>query len=111
MLEVTSLIEHPRQSHILPIGDLDAELLLEFRETQNAWFMTLTYQGRTVSNVRVTRTPNLLTQFKSSFPFGLAVDTSHGQDPLTLDAWVNGSTLYILAEAEVEQVEAAYYGL
>lgn len=110
MLEITSLIEYPRQSHILPVGELDADMLLEFRETQNAWFMTLTYQGRMLSNLRVTSSPNLLTQFKSSFPFGLAVRTSHGQDPMTPDAWVNGSTMYILNSDEVSQIEAALYG-
>lgn len=113
MFTITSLTEEPKQKHILPIegGYDDAEMTLEFKETQNSWFMTLTWGERSVNNLRVSTSPNILSQYKSSFPFGIMVFSPVFQDPLTLEAFTSGGVeISIMTEAEVEEVEATVYG-
>lgn len=113
MFTITSLTEEPKQKHTLPIegGYDDAEMTLEFKETQQAWFMTLTWGERSVSNLRVSASPNVLSQYKSSFPFGIMVFTENFQDPLTLEAFTSGgASMSVMTEAEVVEVEAGIYG-
>jgi hypothetical protein len=112
MKVIQSLTAEPRQNHILPIeGYADATLFLEFKETQYAWFMTLTWGGNEISGMRVASCPNLLDQCRSKFPFGLLVDSVNLQDPLTLDAFETGvCRMAILSEAEVVQVDEELYG-
>lgn len=105
MLSITEITEDPSQEFVLPIvGYADATMLLNWKETQDAWFLTLTWGGRTLSNLRVTRSDNLLAQYRTSFPFGLNVTTTNRQDPITDTAFTqDGAIISILSEAELEE--------
>jgi hypothetical protein len=105
MLSIVEITEEPRQEFTLPIiGYSDATMLLEWKETQSAWFMTLTWGDRVLSNLRVSRADNIISAYRTSFPFGINVTTTNRQDPITDTAFSkDGAILSILSEAELIQ--------
>jgi hypothetical protein len=48
-------------------------------------------------------------KFANRIPFGLLVETKTYQDPMTINTFIDGTTtLYILNETEVQDLEAVY---
>jgi hypothetical protein len=111
MLRIDGISDEPFQLHKLAIeGSADlAEMTLIWRETQNFWFMNLTWGSFSVQGIRVCHLPNILTQFANILPFGIAIYSTNGQDPFLLQSFSNGTTaLILLNSTEVAEYEAIY---
>jgi hypothetical protein len=111
MQQIDGISDEPSQLHKLAIegsGTL-AEMTLIWRDTQNSWFMNLTWGSFSVQCVRVCHLPNILTQFANILPFGISIYSTNGQDPFLLQSFSNGTTsLFVLNSAEVAELEATY---
>jgi hypothetical protein len=86
-------------------------LTLVYKPMQYGWFITeLTYKDKPVlQGARVVVSPNLLFQLKNLLPFGLAVGSKDGRDPLLQDDFAQGhSQLLLLNAEEVAAVEELY---
>lgn len=111
MIYINSIQDNPKQSLSLVIdGFARANLVLEFKPNQYAWFYSLTWNNFATSQELLSNSPNILRQYKNILPFGLLLDTIGGQDPLTQDAFVTTSNLYLLSADEVILVESTLYG-
>jgi hypothetical protein len=109
MFQIEGITEEPTQSYRLPVENsgIEAEMIIRWRETQNSWFMDVSYDTFSVKNIRMCAMPNLLTQFANRIPFGLLLASDNGQDPLIQQSFSDGTcTLYILTAAEVADLES-----
>jgi len=96
---------------ILPDGS-SFDLELVFMPMQYAWVITkLSYQTFTVCGIRVVCSPNLLFQFSTQLPFGLACFTVDNRDPSLIQDFSSGNAkLYVLTAAEVLAYQQALRG-
>lgn len=111
MFRITSITDEPKQTYKLPIegSDIDAEMTLTWRDTQLAWYIDISYETFSAKQIRATFSPNLLIQFANRIPFGLMLTSTNKQDPLDIQAFLDGTcSLYILSETEVREVEADF---
>lgn len=84
------------------------DFTLRFVDNQKGWFYSVTYAptGFSALNRRLVATPNLLRAFRNILPFGLALTTTDGQEPVFQEDFVNGrAKLYLLNEADVTEAE------
>lgn len=110
MLELSILNNKPKQSFIFQLNNENIEFYFEYKDQQLGWFMTLKYNEYSFSNMRIATNPNILRAYASYLPFGLAITTVDGLEPMQIDDFVNGyATLYVLNSDEVNEVEATYY--
>lgn len=85
------------------------DLVLQYKPTQQSWYFTLTYQGRTIGSKRVCESPNLLNQFRNVVPFGLACRVPEGGEPYFVEDFATGRVqLYLLNEAERDQATTIF---
>lgn len=111
MLQIDGITDEPKQSYRLPVvgSDLQAVMNLTWRDTQNSWFIDISYDTFSVKNIRLCRMLNVLNQFKNRIPFGLMVTSSYRQDPFTLESFSDGSCkIYILSQEEIDALEDAF---
>jgi hypothetical protein len=81
-------------------------LYMRYLPSQQFWLMDVEYNDFTVKGILVVTSPNLLRAFKNIIPFGIACTTVNGLDPYYSDDFaLQRSSLYLLTEAEVEQME------
>ncbi len=111
MYLIQNVTEDPRQSFILNIPGADAAtLVLEYSETQQGWFFSLTQGDFQALNLRLCAAPNILRQWKNVLVFGLCCVSNNKQDPMTADAFTSGqSELYFLEAADVTDFEETFY--
>jgi hypothetical protein len=108
---VEGLTSDPKQTIFLAIEGYDKAILsLEYKPNQYGWFYSLSWGTFTVDNIRVARDQNILRQFKNLIPFGIAIITVNGVDPVLPDEFLSNTSVYILTSDEVKIIEAAYYG-
>lgn len=95
---------YQRQTVVLADGTQVALTLL-YRPLQQGWFITeLVYKGTTVNGRRVVNSPNMLHQFRSTLPFGLACFSLTPREPTLQEDFSSGQTsLYVLTADEVDQ--------
>jgi hypothetical protein len=93
-----------KQTLVLPDGS-QIQIQIYFVPMQYGWFISsLVYRDFTLTNLRITNSPNMLYQFRNRIPFGLACFSSQDREPSQQLDFVSGaSKLYVLTEAEVEQ--------
>lgn len=111
MFQIEGITDEPKQTYKLPIedSDLDAEMTLTWRDTQNSWFINVSFDTFSVKQIRATLAPNLLVQFANRIPFGLMLTSTNKQDPLDIQAFLDGTcSLYILNRSEVQDLEADF---
>jgi hypothetical protein len=112
MMYISQINDDPKQSLSLVIdGYARANMLLEFKPNQYAWFYTLSWNGFVTNQELLSNAPNLLRQYRNQLPFGLLLDTTGGADPMSQDAFITTSSLYLLSAAEVLEVEQELYGV
>jgi hypothetical protein len=112
MIQITEITDESKQKHLLEIEGFEkATLYLEFKPNKNAWFFSLEWQTFSTYNIQLVKNYNLLRQFKNIIPFGIAIYTKSGQDPMTDDAFSSGDAeFFLLTASEVLELEAALYG-
>jgi hypothetical protein len=107
---ISSITNEPWQIHELIITGFDScEMEIKWNDTQSAWFARFTWGDFEVAGLKLTMSPNILSQFANKIPFGIAIISNTLQDPITLDSLSNGTTeFWILSAAEVEELAAVY---
>ena len=108
MKQITSFTSAPSQSWqiILDDGTL-VSILLRYCDNQKGWFYSLSYGTFSVTNRRLVTGPNILRQFRAVIPFGIALLTSDGQEPVLIDDFQTGrASFYVLNDEDVAAVEA-----
>lgn len=111
MLEITGITTDYRQSLNITITNYGyAELVLQYKPNQYAWFFDLTWQDFKTTNQQLTMAPNILRQYRKLIPFGLMCFNTAGLDPLVLESFKTDTKIYLLESAEVLSLEAALYG-
>lgn len=112
MIYINAINDDAKQTMQLVIdGYATATLNVEFKPNQYAWFYTLSWNDFETSQELLSNSPNLLRQYKKILPFGLLLDTTGGQDPLSQDAFITTSSLYLLSAQEVLDIEEGLYGV
>lgn len=109
MTEITGLTADVNQSQnlILPDGSA-APFSMTYMDNQQGWFFTLTYPNWTgVTNKRMTVSPNMLRSYRGVIPFGLALVTTDGYEPIFITDFLTGrATLFLLNSSDVSQYES-----
>lgn len=92
------------QTIVLPDGT-SFDFTLYYVDLQIGWFITnLTYGTFTLSGFRVSRSPNMLNQYRNQIPFGLGCVMTQDREPTQqLDFSTGVGQLYLLSAAEVAQ--------
>lgn len=99
--QVTSA-PYQRQAVILGDGS-QVSLTLLYRPLQQGWFLTeLSYKGTVLTGRRVVNSPNMLHQYRTQIPFGLACFSAGNREPsFQQDFSTGASKLYVLTAADV----------
>lgn len=92
------------------VGSLE----LIYQPTTSRWIFNFThpaFEGGALNGQMLCVHPNILRQFKNNIPFGLAVVSATGNDPVNVTDFADGSVkLYLLDAADVAAVEEAFFG-
>lgn len=113
MLQLSDVGSEPRQRFILPVADLEYSvyLTIEYSANQLCWFYSLEAGDFKVYNDKLAIGPNILRQYRGRIPFGLAVLSYSGMDPIVQDAFSSGDIIIcVLSPAEVDQMEDTIRG-
>jgi hypothetical protein len=105
MIQVTGLTADAKQSQtlVLPDGSL-APFYMEYWDNQEGWFFTMSYgtAWSGVMNKRLVVSPNMLRAYRNIIPFGLALTTIDGYEPVFINDFINGrATLYLLDQTDI----------
>lgn len=97
----------------MPDGSVGTLELLYMGSTQR-WVFNFTHSqfpNGALNGQMLCVHPNILRNFKNLLPFGMTCLSTDGTDPVGIEDFVNGRcSLYILDEAEVQQVEHTVFG-
>ena len=110
---VTGINDNPSQVFSLSIPDgTTATFTLSYRPNQKGWYYDMSWDGKNPSfqlnGCRLTVFPNILRQFKNQLTFGIACLTTDGYEPMNLEDFnTKYANLYILTQAEVENIETS----
>lgn len=107
MIELTEITDAPKQKFVVVLENNETfDLLLEYSENVEAWYMSVTYNNFVLSGKKIVKHPNLLRQFKNIIPFGIGIDV----EPYFLkDFLTKRVTLNILNEDDVQLMESEFY--
>lgn len=105
------LTDQPKQTTTIVLADGSrATLALEYRPNQLCWVYGLTWGEIEILGCQLVASPNIVRQFRTRLPFGIAVITAGNIDPTDQEAFVNGScSVYLLDADDVADVEAAIF--
>lgn len=108
---LTGITDRPLQKSVITIDDgTAATITLTYRPNQQGWFFDLEWEGRSFLGMRLVTFPNILRPFLKQIPFGLAVYTQDGKDPLQQDAFASGyASLLLLSPEDMLAVEHSHF--
>lgn len=79
------------------------DLRITYRQGVQMWFVSLTFEGRTVNNLRLCANTNLLRQYR--LPFGLLVGTVDGYEPTLINDFRDETCqFFVLNESDIEEL-------
>lgn len=77
-----------------------------YRGATQRWTVNITRNDFTVNDINLCVHPNLLRDFRENIPFGLALISTDGGDPVLINDFTSGRiTMYTLSAADVSLVE------
>lgn len=89
-------------------------LELIFLGAVNRWVFNIThpdFPNGALNGQMLCVHPNILRQFKNFIPFGLAVVSTTGNDPVGIEDFASGNILlYLLDADDVQTVEQTFFG-
>lgn len=93
---------YQKQNLILEDGSV-VSITLYFRPMQKMWsFTNIIYQDFTLTELKISNSPNMLNQWANQLPFGIACFSDGNREPQLIDDFSSGaSKLYILNQEEV----------
>ena len=87
-------------------------IALVYRPTVELWSMDITYGTREIQGLTLCVHPNILRQWRRVMPFGIAIVSTDGIDPVYQDDFSEGRvSLYVLETEDVTYVEDAVIGV
>ena len=109
---IKSITDNANQIFSVSIsGYSNAQITLNYKSNQNAWFMSIVWGSFEINNMLISVGYNILRQFKNQIPFGIAINSTTGTDPLFVDSWLLGyNNFYVLDSTDVAFMETTYYG-
>jgi hypothetical protein len=100
MNQLTGLTDDPAQTNTVTLPDGSTAILsLNYSQQQAGWFFGVQYPttGFVLNGQRLCAFPNVLAQFSSQLPFGLACVTVNNVEPTGQETFVDGTTdMYLL---------------
>lgn len=104
---LSNLTDAADQLMTVPIEDGSlAQLEFFYRPGIQRWSLNISHPLLVVQGVNLALSPNILRQWKNLIPFGIAIDSTIGLDPMNPQDFLNSISLaYMLSAAEVQQVE------
>lgn len=86
---------------------------LEFicRPAIQRWSLSVVHPNLVVNNIELAVFPNILRQWRNLIPFGMAVTSIDGVDPIDINDFINGRVqVYVLNADDVLNVESQIMG-
>ena len=107
MKQITSVTNDANQILAVVLDDgTRVSMTLTYCPNQLGWFYSLTYGDFQVNDRRIVNSPNMLRQFRTIVPFGLACLVVDGYEPIYQSDFVSSrAALYILNEEDVAETE------
>ena len=112
MVQIDNLSDDANQITRVPLPD-GSLLVLNFiyRPAIQRWSVSITRNAFVLNNVELCAHPNLLREFRNTLPFGLAVTSTDGGDPVLISDFVSGRiSIFVLDAADVQTVETSIFG-
>lgn len=89
----------------LPDGS-SAQLEFFYRPGTQRWTLDISHPLLTMKGFNLSLGPNILRQWRNLIPFGIAITSNNGLDPMQATDFLDGTCkLYILSAAEVILIE------
>lgn len=111
MQQITTITDSPNQNTVIVLDDgTKINMTLNYFSNQQGWFYSLNYNNSQfiLNNRRLVTSPNMLSAFQNIIPFGIAVTTTDGYEPIFIDDFLTArASFYVLNQADIEIVEAA----
>lgn len=107
MQELNVITDDADQNLIFPLPDgTSVQLEFIYRPGIQRWAMNVVHPLLTIKGLMLSVQPNILRPWKNLIPFGIAILTATGLDPILATDFLDGScTVNILSASEVQQVE------
>jgi hypothetical protein len=108
MNQLTILSNDADQLCFVPLSDGSiVQLEFVYRPGIQRWTVSINHPQLLLNGYMLCVSPNLLRQWRNLIPFGLAVTSIDGYDPVDVNDLTNGRiSVYVLTPAEVQQVES-----
>ena len=116
MVQINNLSDAADQVTNLAMPDgSNGVLELIYRGATQRWTFNFTHSqfpnGALIGQMLCVH-PNILRNFKNVINFGMACVSADGQDPVSIEDFVDGRiSLYILSAADVLTVESTFFGI
>lgn len=111
MIFIDRISNAPKQSYTLngPNNE-QIKFFLWYAPSQQTWFFSIQYLDITIRGLQFVVGPNILRNYRNLIPFGLAVTSIDGLDPLYIsDFTVGRISAFLLSQAEVDEIEDNYF--
>jgi hypothetical protein len=83
---------------------------LRYLPTQEVWLADFELEDFIVNGIAVTKSPNILRNYKNIIPFGISCTTADGGDPRSLGDFEDQyAALYLLTQDEVLEIEEGLF--
>lgn len=104
---LTNLTDAADQLMTLTLDDGSTlQLELIYRPNIQRWSANITHPLLTLVGYNLAMSPNILRPWRNLIPFGIAIDSTIGLDPIAIEDWADGNSLiYILNASDVAFVE------
>lgn len=85
----------------------NVNLKIRYSANQKGWFYDLSYLDFNLYGRRIVTSQNMLRQFKNFIPFGIAILTTDGYEPIFIDDFkTKRANMYVLNQEDVQTVES-----
>lgn len=112
MLQVDNLSDDASQlTHVVLSDGSLVTLALVYQPATQRWTVDISRNTFAVNGLNLCVHPNLLREFRNIIPFGLAIVSTDGGDPVLIEDFVSGRiTLFVLEAADVVAIEDNVFG-
>lgn len=111
MKKIGTITDAPNQNVVIVLDDgTKINLVLNYYSNQSGWFYSFNYNNGQfiVNNRRLVTSPNMLYAFQNIIPFGIAVTTTDGYEPIFIDDFITGrASFYVLNQLDVAGITTA----
>lgn len=108
---ILGITDRPKQQSTILLDDGSAIVLsLRYAANQMGWFYDLTWGDFILNGMRLVASPNFLRQFRNQIPFGMALFTDNGLEPIDQDCFpAETASLYLLQGDDLTATESALF--